>query len=203
MVLDGYLCSAFIRTMTIDEIVTVYSEATPNPESMKFVSNKMIIPNDSVDFRSKDKVENSPFASALFEFPYVKGVFIMNNFVSITKSVDYEWFDIIPTLKKFVADYLQAGKEIVIQVKETTLTEEEESEVVRKIKQLLDDHVKPAVEMDGGAISFKSFDNGVVSVVMKGSCSGCPSSTMTLKAGIENLLKRMIPEVEAVEAEPG
>lgn len=189
--------------MTIDEIVTVYSEATPNPESMKFVSNKMIIPNDSVDFRSKDKVENSPFASALFEFPYVKGVFIMNNFVSITKSVDYEWFDIIPTLKKFVADYLQAGKEIVIQVKETTLTEEEESEVVRKIKQLLDDHVKPAVEMDGGAISFKSFDNGVVSVVMKGSCSGCPSSTMTLKAGIENLLKRMIPEVEAVEAEPG
>lgn len=189
--------------MTLDEIVTVYSEATPNPESMKFVSNRMILANDSVDFRSKDKVQDSPFASALFEFPYVKGVFIMNNFVSITKSVDYEWFDVIPTLKKFVQDYLQDGKEIVTATKQVVLTDEEESDVVRKIKQLLDDHVKPAVEMDGGAISFKSFEDGVVNVVMKGSCSGCPSSTMTLKAGIENLLKRMIPEVEAVEAEAG
>ena len=92
--------------MTLDEIVTVYSEATPNPESMKFVSNRMILANDSVDFRSKDKVQDSPFATALFEFPYVKGVFIMNNFVSVTKSVDYEWFDIIPTLKKFVQEKL-------------------------------------------------------------------------------------------------
>lgn len=199
---DGYLCTHFLTDMTIDEIVTVYSEATPNPESMKFVSNRMILANDSVDFRSKDKVQDSPFASALFEFPYVKGVFIMNNFVSITKSVDYEWFDIIPTLKKFVTDYLQEGKEIVTERKQE-LTDEEESEAVKKIKQLLDDHVKPAVEMDGGAISFKSFNDGIVSVVMKGSCSGCPSSTMTLKAGIENLLKRMVPEVEAVEAEPG
>jgi Fe-S cluster biogenesis protein NfuA len=116
--------------------------------------------------------------------------------------VDYEWFDIIPTLKKFVTDYLQEGKEIVTERKQE-LTDEEESEAVKKIKQLLDDHVKPAVEMDGGAISFKSFNDGIVSVVMKGSCSGCPSSTMTLKAGIENLLKRMVPEVEAVEAEPG
>lgn len=188
--------------MTIDEIITVYAEATPNPESMKFVSNKMILANDSVDFRSKDKVQDSPFASALFEFPYVKGVFIMNNFVSVTKSVDYEWHDVIPTLKKFVQEYLQEGKEIVTQ-KKVELSDEEESEVVRKIKKLLDDHVKPAVEMDGGAITFKSFEDGIVNVVMKGSCSGCPSSTMTLKAGIENLLKRMIPEVEAVEAEAG
>ncbi len=188
--------------MTLDEIVTVYSEATPNPESMKFVSNWMILPNDSIDFRSKEKVKNAPLAEALFDFPYVKGVFIMNNFVSITKSVDYEWFDVIPTLKKYIQDYLQDGKEVVTKV-EVELTEEEESEVVKKIKQLLNDHVKPAVEMDGGAISFKSFQDGVVNVVMKGSCSGCPSSTMTLKAGIENLLKRMVPEVEAVEAEAG
>lgn len=188
--------------MTIDEIVTVYSEATPNPESMKFVSNRMILANDSVDFRSKDKVKDTPFASALFEFPYVKGVFIMNNFVSITKASDYEWFDVIPTLKKFVQEYLQEGKTIVVE-KKVELTSEEESEVVTKIKKLLDDHVKPAVEMDGGAISFQSFEDGVVNVVMKGSCSGCPSSTMTLKAGIENLLKRMVPEVIAVEATPG
>jgi len=157
--------------MTLDEIVTVYSEATPNPESMKFVSNRMILPNDSIDFRSKDKVKNAPLAEALFDFPYVKGVFIMNNFVSITKSEDYEWFDVIPTLKKYIQDYLQDGKEIVTKV-EVELTEEEESEVVKKIKQLLNDHVKPAVEMDGGAISFKSFQDGVVNVVMKGSCSG-------------------------------
>jgi NFU1 iron-sulfur cluster scaffold homolog, mitochondrial len=187
--------------MTIDEVITVYSEATPNPQSMKFVANRMIYANDSVDFRSKDKVKNSPFALALFEFPYVKGVFIMNNFVSVTKSEDYEWFDITPHLKKFVQEYLEKDKEIVTVQAE--LTEEEEDEVVGKIKKLLDDHVKPAVEMDGGAITYKDFKDGVVTVVMKGSCSGCPSSTMTLKAGIENLLKRMVPEVEAVEAEAG
>ena len=187
--------------MTIDEIITVYSEATPNPQSMKFVANRMIFANDSIDFRAKDKVVNSPFAGALFEFPYVKGVFIMNNFVSITKSEDYEWFDIVPQLKKFVQEYLEKGLEIVTPT--VQLTEEEEDEVVSKIKKLLDDHVKPAVEMDGGAISYQDFKDGVVTVVMKGSCSGCPSSTMTLKAGIENLLKRMVPQVEAVEAVPG
>lgn len=187
--------------MTLDEVVTIYSEATPNPESMKFVSNKMMFANDSVDFRSKDKVKNAPLAEALFEFPYVQGVFIMNNFVSITKVKDKQWFDLIPELKNFIKQWMEDGKEIVLEQKE--LSNEEESEIVRKIKQILDDHVKPAVEMDGGAISFKSFDEGVVKVVMKGSCSGCPSSTMTLKAGIENLLKRVIPEVEAVEAEAG
>jgi Fe-S cluster biogenesis protein NfuA len=96
-------------------------------------------------------------------------------------------------------EYIEAGK--VVLEKRTDLTEEEETEVITKIRKLLDDHVKPAVEMDGGAIDFKSFDHGIVTVTMKGSCSGCPSSTLTLKAGIENLLKRMVPEVEAVEAE--
>lgn len=180
--------------------VTVYSEATPNPESMKFVASKMILPNDSLDFRSREKVENSPLAEKLFEFPFVKGVFIMNNFISITKDPGSDWFDHIPELKKFIQEYLESGAEI--RTKKAALSEEEESEAVQKIKQLLEDHVRPAVEMDGGAIDFKSFNEGVVTVVMKGSCSGCPSSTMTLKAGIENLLKRMVPGVEAVEAEP-
>ena len=185
--------------MTLNELVSVYSEATPNPESMKFVVNKMILPNDSVDFRDKTRVINSPLAAKLFDFPFVKGVFIMNNFVSITKQTEYEWFDLIPQLKKFIQEFISSGEPVV--TKNEGLTEEEETEAIRKIKQLLDDHVKPAVEMDGGAISFKSFVDGVVTVTMKGSCSGCPSSTMTLKAGIENLLKRMVPEVEAVEAE--
>ncbi len=185
--------------MELADVITVYSEKTPNPESMKFVSNKMILPNDSIDFRTNEGLDECPMAKELFDFDYVKGVFIMNNFVSVTKKPDFEWFDIIPELKKFVQEYLEAEKPVVI-VKEV-LSDEEESEVVTKIKQLLEDHVRPAVEMDGGAIDFKSFDEGVVTVTMKGSCSGCPSSTLTLKAGIENLLKRMIPEVEAVEAE--
>lgn len=185
--------------MELSEIVTVYSEKTPNPESMKFVANKMILPNDSIDFRTKENLENCPMAKELFTYDFVKGVFIMNNFVSVTKKQEYDWFDIIPELKKFVQTYLESEKPIVT-IKEN-LTQEEESEVVIKIKQLLEDHVKPAVEMDGGAIDFKSFEKGVVTVSMKGSCSGCPSSTLTLKAGIENLLKRMIPEVESVEAE--
>lgn len=183
----------------MQEIITVYSEATPNPESMKFVISKMILPNDSVDFRDASKVQNSPMAAKLFEYPFVKGVFIMNNFISITKQADREWFDLIPELKEFVKNYVESGEPVV--TKKEVLSEEEETEAIRKIKQLLDDHVKPAVEMDGGAIHYKSFKEGVVTVVMKGSCSGCPSSTMTLKAGIENLLKRMVPEVEAVEAE--
>jgi NFU1 iron-sulfur cluster scaffold homolog, mitochondrial len=123
----------------------------------------------------------------------------MNNFVTITKVPSYEWFDIIPILREFLKAYLESGDPIINPKEE--LSAEEESEVVGKIKQLLDNHVKPAVEMDGGAISFKSFDNGVVTVVLKGACSGCPSSTITLKAGIENLLKRMVPEVTEVVSE--
>jgi Fe-S cluster biogenesis protein NfuA len=182
-----------------DNFVTIYAEATPNPESMKFVASKMLLPNDSADYRTADLASNSALATALFDMPFVKGVFIMNNFVSVTKNADYEWFDLIPDLREFFKDWIEAGKEIVSPKKQ--LTSEEETEVERKIRQLLEDHVRPAVEMDGGAIDFKSFENGVVTVQMKGSCSGCPSSTMTLKAGIENLLKRMVPEVESVEAE--
>lgn len=183
----------------LNNIVTIYAEATPNPASMKFVANKMLLPNDSADFRTAGDCERSPLAKALFDMPFVNGVFIMNNFVSVTKNDDYEWFDLIPDLRAFIAEWIEDGKEIVNPAKE--LSEEEASEIEKRIKQLLDDHVKPAVEMDGGAIDFKSFKDGVVTVEMKGSCSGCPSSTMTLKAGIENLLKRMVPEVQAVEAE--
>lgn len=184
---------------TPENFVTIYAEATPNPESMKFVASKMLLPNDSADFRTRESAEGSALAMALFDMPFVKGVFIMNNFVSVTKNSDYEWFDLIPDLRSFFQEWIQDGKEIVAPKKE--LTPEQETEVERKIRQLLEDHVRPAVEMDGGAIDFKSFENGVVTVQMKGSCSGCPSSTMTLKAGIENLLKRMVPEVQAVEAE--
>jgi Fe-S cluster biogenesis protein NfuA len=183
------------------EVITIYAEATPNPASMKFVCNKMLLPNDSADFRTAGSTDDSPLAKALFELPFVNGVFIMNNFVSITKNDTYEWFDLIPDVRSFLQEWIEGGKEIVHPVKQ--LTPEQETEIERKIRQLLEDHVRPAVEMDGGAIDFKSFQEGIVTVTLKGSCSGCPSSTMTLKAGIENLLRRMVPEVVAVEAEAG
>jgi len=185
--------------MNTTDLVNVYAEATPNPGSMKFVINRMICPNESVDFRNVSEVNNSPLALALFEFPSVKGIFIMNNFITVTKTDNTEWIDTIPELRNFLKEYIESGK-VVIE-KRAELSEEEENEVITKIKKLLDDHVRPAVEMDGGAIDFKKFEHGVVTVTMKGSCSGCPSSTLTLKAGIENLLKRMVPEVDAVEAE--
>ncbi|MCO5254532.1 MAG: NifU family protein [Bacteroidetes bacterium] len=181
------------------QTISVFVEGTPNPDSLKFVLNKMILPNDSADFRSKSDASNSPLALALFAYSDVDGIFIMNNFVSVTKKPSADWQELAPVIKEAVKNLVESGIEIVSQ--SHSLSDEEESEVVMKIKQLLDDHVKPAVEMDGGAISFKSFHDGVVTVVMKGSCSGCPSSTFTLKAGIESLLKRMVPEVRAVEAE--
>jgi Fe-S cluster biogenesis protein NfuA len=185
----------------MSDFVTIYAEATPNPDSMKFVVSKMILPNDSIDFRTKDKAEGlSPLAVELFDqFKFTNGVFIMNNFVSITKLPDEQWAEHIPTVREFIKNYLEAGKPIL--TKNRAISAEEAGEIEQKIIKLLDDHVKPAVEMDGGAISFKSFKDGIVTVVMKGSCSGCPSSTFTLKSGIENLLKRMVPQVEAVEAE--
>lgn len=185
--------------MNATDIVNIYAEATPNPGSMKFVVNRMICPNESVDFRNAADVKGSPLAKALFEFPYVQGIFIMNNFITITRVDGQNWNEVIPELRDFIKSYIESGKEII--EKKAELSEEEETEVIHKIKKLLDDHVRPAVEMDGGAIDFKKFEHGVVTVTMKGSCSGCPSSTLTLKAGIENLLKRMVPEVEAVEAE--
>jgi Fe-S cluster biogenesis protein NfuA len=185
---------------TKNELVNIYAEATPNPETMKFVANRMILPNESADFQTRESALRSPLAQALFEKPYVNAVFIMNNFVTVTKLSTYDWSDLTQELRLFVKDYLEANRPI-LNPREEKLSDEEESEVVQKIKELLDAHVKPAVEMDGGAISFKSFEEGVVKVVLKGSCSGCPSSTITLKSGIENLLKRMIPEVESVEAE--
>ncbi|MCB9252184.1 MAG: NifU family protein [Flavobacteriales bacterium] len=185
--------------MNSTDLVNVYAEATPNPGSMKFVINRMICPNESVDFRNEQEVTGSPLAAELFKFPFVNGIFIMNNFITITKSPDSEWAINIPQLRDYIKSYLESGKTVI--EKRTELSADEENEVITKIKKLLEDHVKPAVEMDGGAIDFKTFEQGVVTVTMKGSCSGCPSSTLTLKAGIENLLKRMVPEVQAVEAE--
>jgi len=187
--------------------IEIYTEMTPNPETMKFVFNKMLLPNRSVDFPDEEAAKGSPLASALFGFPFVKGVFIANNFVTITRQSGTEWEAIIPSLKDFLKQYAAEEKEIINKDFEFTALEEEtdekDTETVSKIKKVLEEYVRPAVEMDGGAIEFKSFKQGIVTLILQGACSGCPSSTVTLKAGIEGMLQKMVPQVKEVVAEEG
>ena len=194
--------------------VMLYTEQTPNPESLKFVTNRMLY-KGTADFREAPLAKEwSPLAEALFELPFVNGVYICNNFVTITKEFNYSWEDIMLKLKEFIKNYVEEDKEIIKEgfasvmekLDEENLLNSysgDEAVLVKKIKDLIDTYVKPAVEMDGGNIEFKSFNEGIVTVVLQGSCSGCPSSTVTLKAGIEGMLKRMVPEVKEVVSEMG
>jgi len=195
--------------------VMLYTEQTPNPESLKFVTNKMLY-KGTADFREEDLAKEwSPLGSELFDFPYVKGVYVCNNFVTVTKEFNYSWDDIMLPLKQFIKEYVQDEKVIITEGFAEAMAKIEEergvayeytgeqAELVKKIKELIDTYVKPAVEMDGGNIEFKAFDQGIVTVILQGSCSGCPSSSVTLKAGIEGMLKRMVPEVKEVVAEMG
>ena len=153
-----------------------------------------------MDYADKDKAQESAFAKELFKFNFVNGVFFASNFVTITKSEDAEWSDIEALLK----DFIKGAIESELAVKPIEHTEEvafEGTEVEIKIQQVLHDYVRPAVEQDGGAIAYKSFNDGTVTVELRGSCSGCPSSSITLKSGIEGLMKRMVPEVVEVVAE--
>ena len=184
------------------EFLNVYAEQTPNPETMKFVFNKMILPDEAEDYPSKEKANASPLAKSLFEFSFVNGVFIMNNFVTITRSVGSEWHEIMPIVKEFLKAYVEADEPISYKSDKSNI-EGSDNVIIAQILDILDTYIKPAVENDGGLISFKSFneESGVVTVELKGSCSGCPSSTVTLKKGIEGLLTRMVPQVKEVVAE--
>ena len=182
----------------------IYFEQSPNPNSLKFVINYFIVPEgNSYDYPDPQTTGNAPLATELFKFDFVKRVFFMNNFVTITKDPELDWMEIREELKKFIKDYLDADKPVLLEDEDHHQPEisEEESELDLKIRVLLEEYVKPAVEQDGGAIEYHSFKDGVVKVLLQGSCSGCPSSMLTLKAGIENLLKTMVPEVKSVEAE--
>ena len=193
---------------TGNPIISIYTEMTPNPETMKFVANKLLYPGRSIDFPDVDSAMPSPLAVELFGFPFIRAVFIASNFVTLTKTTDTEWEDVIPTIRQFLKEYLEEGKavineeDIVVTKKEgSNIVSADDDDVVKRIKELLENYVKPAVEMDGGAIQFKSYEEGRVNLVLQGSCSGCPSSMITLKAGIEGMMKRMIPEVKEVVAE--
>lgn len=197
--------------------VLLYTERTPNPEALKFVTNNMLY-RGTADFQEEELAkEYSPLATEIFEFPFVKGVYISNNFVTVTKELNYSWEDIMLQVKAFIKSYIEEGKPIVNEAFDAYVEEQQaakrekqameysgdEGEIVVRIKELIDTYVKPAVAGDGGNIEFEAYEDGVVSVLLQGACSGCPSSLITLKAGIEGMLKRMIPEVKAVEAHMG
>ncbi len=193
--------------------VTVYTEMTPNPTTMKFVANKYLLATgDSVEFSNKNETKGfSPLADELFNFPFVKNVFIAANFITITKTDNVPWDFITMELREFIKGWISNGGEILIQmptqkqqaierVEGNTLKDFNPTDYDDPIRALLDEYVRPAVENDGGAIDFLGFEDGKVTVQLKGSCAGCPSSTATLKGGIENLLKQHLPEVQEVVA---
>ena len=198
--------------------VTIYAEMTPNPSTMKFVADIMLIEQGSVaEFLSiYDCKGHSSFAEALFNFPFVTGVFIANNFVTVYKNEAVDWGDIVSELREYIRTWIVENDVLVEKLPETKIHDvaNPESEKIavsapvintemdQKIVDLINEYVQPAVEQDGGAIHFQSFDeeNGKVTVVLKGSCSGCPSSTATLKGGVETLLKTHIPQISEVVA---
>jgi Fe-S cluster biogenesis protein NfuA len=209
--------------------LNIYAELTPNPNSLKFVADVMLLEGGTVEYNSKEEAINCPLASQLFDFSGVTKVFITTNFVTINKVTELEWYDVTNIIREFIRGFLMSGeplfigspfdenhipasaKKVVVQSKPVIEKKQEmveeahvdftpDPEADKKIIELLDEYVRPAVEGDGGAIHFQSFTNGVVNVVLKGACSGCPSSTITLKSGIENLLKRMVPGVREVVA---
>lgn len=201
--------------------IIVYAESTPNPASMKYVANKLLIaPGDIREYTSAEAAKESLLASQLFNFPFITGVFINGNFITVTKNNSVDWLDVTMELREFIKDFLSGGKEIVSR--ENTVGRDTSgfmdgnksreninegikpnTELEHRIVDLLEEYVRPAVEQDGGAIHFKSFDNtsGTLTLALRGSCSGCPSSAITLKAGIQGLFQRMLPEVKEVVAE--
>ncbi|MDI9341621.1 MAG: NifU family protein [Sediminibacterium sp.] len=196
----------------------IYAEETPNPASVKFVANKLLLVSGaSAEYTSAEETADAPLARQLFQFPFVKRIFISSNYVSITKHDSVLWEEIRDELRVFITSYLNRGEAVVTRLpekkvakdssfKETvtinTQHEVPKNEVENKIIEVLEQYIRPAVEQDGGLITFKELKDGVVTVQMRGSCSGCPSSTMTLKAGIEALLKRLLPnDVKEVVSE--
>lgn len=182
--------------------IHIYLESNPNPNSLKFVLNEMLVPEGmSFDFPTPESASEAPLAKELFAYPFVNRVFYMSNFVTVTKNEDTQWIEVQDTIKNHIKKFLEDGKLILDSKAPVVESQGEDSDTVQKIKTILDEYIKPAVEQDGGAITFHSFKEGVVTVTLQGSCSGCPSSTITLKAGIENLFKKMMPdEIQSVEA---
>lgn len=188
------------------QAITVYGESTPNPAALKFVVNKMITKN-ALEFKNIDQSAASPLATELFKFPYVKEIFIDENYISVTKYDIKDWQEITMELRTFIKQYIENGGTVIDEQLAQTIVKDEKAkdesfdaldETSQKIINILEEYVKPAVAADGGNIVFDSYEprSKVVKVIMQGACSGCPSSTFTLKSGIENMLKSMLNDQE-------
>ena len=184
----------------IKNSISIYSESTPNPSVMKFVSNKILI-DTNVEFNNIDEASEMKFAKELFQFPFVKSVYIDRNYISITKYEISEWGEITAQLRSFIIDFLSKNELEYKKSKPQKISKRDE--ISKQIISILDEYIKPAVSSDGGNIVFDSYDpkEKIVKVILQGACSGCPSSTITLKNGIENILKEMMSnKVDRVEA---
>ena len=180
--------------------MNIQTEATPNPSSLKFLPGKTVMEKETADFRNVEEAKFSPFALNLFKIDGVEGVFFGSDFISITKADNHDWQYLKSSISETIIECYKSGTAIMLDKEENTsdTSNTEDTDAVIKIKKIIDTKVRPAVAKDGGDITFQSFDKGIVYLQMKGSCSGCPSSTATLKEGIENMLKHYIPEVREV-----
>lgn len=189
------------KTNTKKVAIEVYAESTPNPEVRKFVTNKLLTEID-VECKNNNETANSPIANELFTFPFVKQIFISENYISITKTEDSDWNEVTSSTRDFIRQFIADGKQVVSIIENVATTSSSPTidtknldETSLAIISILDEYIKPAVASDGGNIAFESYnaETQVVKVILQGACSGCPSSTMTLKSGIENTLKQLIP----------
>lgn len=185
----------------------IQTEDTPNPDTLKFLPGREVVPLGSYDFASAEEADASPLAKRLFQVDGITGVFLGGDFISISKSPETEWFLLKPVILGIIMEHFATGRPTIEDgstagsgAEADIAYDERDSEIVSQIKELLDTRVRPAVARDGGDIVFHSFDKGVVVLHMRGACAGCPSSTMTLKMGIENMLRHYIPEVVEVRA---
>ena len=181
----------------------IQTEQTPNPQTLKFLPGRVVMKEGTAFYQNKDEAKKSPFALRLFGVEGVKGVFFGSDFITITKSQELDWQVMKPIVLGSIMDHFNSNEETLendhsSKEQEIQDSSENDTDIVKQIKELLDTRVRPAVAMDGGDIVFQSFDEGVVYLHMQGSCSGCPSSTATLKMGIENMLKHYVPEVKEV-----
>ena len=195
--------------------VTIYAEMTPNPKAMKFVGNLAIVLNgESYEFNSSSECEHAPLVRVLFTFPFVKSVMLSQNFVTLTIVDNLEWDEVVMEVRDYLTNYLQAGqptvdeetidsvqKEVEVKPEFTSLPKPGEvRDIDKKIIHILKEYVSPAVENDGGAIAFDSFEDGELKVRLSGACNGCPSSTQTLQYGVQNIFEKLLPQVTKVTA---
>jgi Fe-S cluster biogenesis protein NfuA len=180
----------------------IQTEQTPNPATLKFLPGRAVMESGTANFTSAEAAARSPLAQRLFEIEAVTGVFLGADFVTVTKDEAADWYKLKPEILGAIMEHFTAGKPVILAEAgaASAAADAEDDEIVSQIKELLETRVRPAVAMDGGDILFHDFQDGIVYLHMQGSCSGCPSSTATLKAGIENMLRHYIPEVQAVQA---